>query len=323
MGKGLLNKLRKGLSLTAITGTFMLSSLGLQNYNLQSEVISSFQLLSKNNAQELNSKNTSLKNSFKNDSHKLNKPIEVEETIAYKMLQIEDSAMTDYPEFKYLPFEKLKKVVDSSKTFITKKNYNREELAELSKKIYSTINKIDGDLYSDLQQGDLPFFKNMPSFCYRYSLYFLAVGQANGLPFYGIEINKSTNWTRGHMLIRYDPDGKHDPLNPINKGDLNIEATSGEVEDGEKYSDKNYIKEFELTRYSIKGSSSLKNLNEAELLSMAYLKKASKNFEYCLKKVEEKEEEIKKEAEECNQGKRHSLYGYKILPTKVFKRKKY
>ena len=95
------------------------------------------------------------------------------------------------------------------------------------------------------------FLKQIPSIkerkdedlCYRNSLIYLAIGQANNIPLYGTITQGAPQ--QDHIFIRYDPDGKHDPLNSnnsINKEDINIETTTGEIQENQKeYSQINII----------------------------------------------------------------------------------
>lgn len=239
-------------------------------------------------------------------------------TIAHKMLMIEDSGIADF----YHTLKKLDEVIDSSKTFITKKNYTKQELSELSKKIHSTINYFDSRLDNYMKEGW--FVASLTGegsldVCYRYSLYYLAIGEENKIPFHMIEIPKDNGNTLGHVFIRYDPDGKHSSLNlnsQFNKEDVNIEATTKEIEDKNKWTDKYYINKY-LIPYEAIDKNSLRSLNKQDLLAIAYCQKAKKNFEYTHKRKKEREKEIKKAIEECDKStKNHPFYGYKIPLTK-------
>ena len=72
-------------------------------------------------------------------------------TTAHKMLMIEDSGkVCSYP-----PLRKLDEVINISKKFIKKTHYTKQELSDLSKKIYSTINSVDYYLAHDAEEGAL------------------------------------------------------------------------------------------------------------------------------------------------------------------------
>ncbi|MEK6844832.1 MAG: hypothetical protein AABX44_01100, partial [Nanoarchaeota archaeon] len=214
---------------------------------------------------------------------------------------------------------KLDEVIDYSKKFIKKTRYTKQELSDLSKKIYLTINAVDFNLAHDSEEGA---FLMMPTLeaCYIYSLYYLAVGEANNLPFYAVNFEKNIEYTNfilkektlGHVFIRYDPDGKHDALNsknPINRGDINIEATTGEIQTNEKYSDNDYINKYELPTISLKKGISLVNLNEKRLLELAYGKRSFKNIVYAAKVKIRLEDNLDKEIKDCKLY-RNPYYGY-------------
>ena len=204
-------------------------------------------------------------------------------TIAHKMLHIEDSLKLDFPGYKIFPdYKTLDALIDNSKTYITKKqNYSKEDIEKIVKKIYSDmINKI-------------PEVKNRKQICYETSLIYLAIGQENNLPFYAVTVPGTPE---GHIFVRYDPNGEHDALNPnseINKGDLDIETTSGKI-----HKDNNFlpiISDIKKENYkkAIEKGIYLKNLNEKELLSISYWNKAGKNIE---------NQEYEKAIENCNKA---------------------
>lgn len=188
-------------------------------------------------------------------------------TIAHKMLMIEDSAKYDIKNYQIFPeLKTLDNLIDSSKLYIKQKeNYSKKEIAEIADKIYLSI------------------LENMPEmekrketdFCYRNSLIYLAIGEINNLHFYA-SINQGTS--RDHMFIRDDKDGKHDasnPNNPINKGDINIESTNGKIQNDSNgvFSDRYYIESKRINKQTLENNLSLSNLNENELLSIAYLQR--------------------------------------------------
>ena len=187
-------------------------------------------------------------------------------TIAHKMLMIEDSA-DNIPFNTYPTLRTLDNLIDNAKNYIEKKeNYTKQEIAEISKKIYGDILK------------QIPSIKERKDedLCYRNSLIYLAIGQANNIPLYGTITQGAPQ--QDHIFIRYDPDGKHDPLNSnnsINKKDINIETTTGEIQENQKgiFSDKYYINTKAISKQTLENGISLKNLNEKELLSITYLQR--------------------------------------------------
>ena len=179
-------------------------------------------------------------------------------TIVHKVLQIEDSVKSSYPSLKTLD-----KLIDNSKKYIPKKeSYTKEEIKKITKKIHENINK------------ELPDISKRKDFCYRISLCFLAIGKENNIPFYASDMPSKP---RGHMIIRYDLNkDNHDPINPdnpINKGDINIQVTKGEIQ-GEKYSDEYFKRIYRLTNKSLEKNNYLRNLNEKQLLSIPYFQRA-------------------------------------------------
>ncbi|KHO54307.1 MAG: hypothetical protein QT10_C0017G0002 [archaeon GW2011_AR19] len=199
-------------------------------------------------------------------------------TIAHKMLQIEDSTLLNYisssekrfyyPELGAFPSLKtLDSLVDNSKNYIRKKeNYTKEEINEISKDIYSEIIKIFPDIKKERGEIDL---------CYRTSLIYLAIGEENKIPFYASLLPG----TPDHIFIRYDPDGQHDPLNQnnsVNERDINIESTTGEIGNSDDY----FINKKCLSKESLEKNPWLKNLNEKELIGLAYLARAPRDRKY-------------------------------------------
>ena len=187
-------------------------------------------------------------------------------TIAHKMLMIEDS-VDDIPNNTYPTLKTLDNLIKNAENYLPKKtyspftNYTKEEIKEISKQIYYQI------VY-----GNMPDINQRNDFCSKSSLVYLAIGQVYNLHFYASMLPSDIE-RRGHIFVRYDRDGKHDPLNPnnpFNKGDINIETTEGEIEDEKKFSDEFYMKNYYLKKESLEKNNYLRNLNEKELLSKAY-----------------------------------------------------
>ena len=173
-------------------------------------------------------------------------------TIAHKMNRIGNN----------LKPKTLDKYIDNSKNYIQRKDkYTREDIKNISKNIISDIKK------------NPPETKTPKDLCYRNSLIYLAIGEANNLPFYGV-------MTIDHIFVRYDP--KRDGNNPLNKndlrnkGDINIETVVGMIEDEEKFSNQHLIFFNYLSKEHLKKNLLLKNLNEKQLLSYAHAQNAAK-----------------------------------------------
>lgn len=106
--------------------------------------------------------------------------------------------------------------------------------------------------------------------CYALENLYWINGNALGLPIWPVSIPQEAMppGKKGHMFVRWDLDGKHDPLNPdnpVNKGDVNWECSSGA-----EISDKFYIDKFELDEKDIEEKGALKTLNMRESLILAF-----------------------------------------------------
>ena len=243
MGKGLLNKLKLGFAGLSLIGASYFNSVKAQE----------------------------------EDSLKCNN------TIVHKMLQVEDGLKLDIKKstngqkwteenFKAFPsLQTLDSLIDESKCYIKQKdNYTKKDIEKISENIYSNILKKFPNI-KEREKIDL---------CYRTSLIYLAIGQTNNLPFYGVVV-RGVMETPSHMFVRYDSDGMHDPVNPgnlINKEDINIETTTGKVYN-DSIPDDSLVKKFIIFREDLKGTDYLKNLDEDELLSLAYLYRSKKYFD--------------------------------------------
>ncbi len=203
-------------------------------------------------------------------SQKTPKALEKYNTLAHKILMIEDSA--DNIPFNTCPAIKtLDSLINNSKEYLEKKEfYSKEDLEKISNKIYSEISK-------------LPELENREDQCYRNSLIYLAIGEANEILFYLVDIPGHP----GHTFIRY-------------KDSVNIETINGEIQKNEKYSNKYYINEFAITKNSLEKEITLKNLSEKEARALAYSETAAD----CLKGKGNSQKEFfrKKAIEYCNKA---------------------
>ncbi len=198
----------------------------------------------------------------------------------YEAIKIRDKEKDFYPDFKTLD-----ELIDNSKTYIKQKNtYTKKEISEISEKIYTDILKKSYEM------------KDIIDKCYRMSMVYLAISEENDLHLYPVIIPN-------HIFVRYDPDGKHDPLNPnnpINKGDINIETTTGKIKiDQEIFS-------LLISKKSLEKRIYLSNLNEKEFLSIAHWNRA-------IEKIEK--ENYQEALEECNKAielNLNSLQAYSI-----------
>src|SRR3989338_2371593 len=177
-------------------------------------------------------------------------------TIVHKMLQVEDGLKLDIKKstngqkwteenFKAFPsLQTLDSLIDESKCYIKQKdNYTKKDIEKISENIYSNILKKFPNI-KEREKIDL---------CYRTSLIYLAIGQTNNQPFYGVVV-RGVMETPSHMFVRYDSDGMHDPVNPgnlINKEDINIETTTGKVYN-DSIPDDSLVKKFIIFREDLK-----------------------------------------------------------------------
>jgi len=178
-------------------------------------------------------------------------------TLAHRALQIEDSVKIAHPSLK-----KLDEFIDSSKTYIPQKEldkYTKEDIKNISTNIYNHILKV----YPKLRRDSIEKNTNEKiDACYRFTLFYLATG-----------LFRPVSMPR-HEIVRFDPNSKHHPgipNHPDNRGDINIEVTTGEIENGYKYSDNFYIKDRCLDKKTLENNSYLRSSTDNEFLSYSYL----------------------------------------------------
>lgn len=170
-------------------------------------------------------------------------------------------------EDAYINLKTLDRIIDQSKRIITKKNYSEQEAKNLIQKIDSEIIEKYPELDDSIQS------------CYFKSLTYLAIGETNNLPLYATIVP-------GHIFIRWDPDGKHNPLGVIlnsryidpedysvNKGDFNWDPNSlNKFKTDKAYFFEGYLEcgKEPFGYGEIRKGIYLKNLDKKELLSIAY-----------------------------------------------------
>ena len=90
----------------------------------------------------------------------------------------------------------------------------------------------------------------------------MAIAETLNLPIVGV-------LARHHMFVRWDPDGEHDamdPLNPVNEHDFNWETTKGKPKTDDYYRSKDNIADD-----SIIQGVYLNNLNRDDMLAIQYV----------------------------------------------------
>jgi len=120
--------------------------------------------------------------------------------------------------------------------------------------------------------GDMGFRYGMPELfhdglrdreldCFHYTVLYVSIGQVLNLPLYGVSAPE-------HAFVRWDADGRHDPINPdnpVNRGDINWEATDPLV-----FSDAECEWDYNIDPSSLMNGVFLYNLTYDELLSSAH-----------------------------------------------------
>ncbi len=166
----------------------------------------------------------------------------------------------------------LDNLIDSTKFLFIKKNFSEKEGRNLMIKIDSILDKN----FKYLNESSTP--------CFDKSLGYLAIARKNNLPLEMVCVPR----LGGHVYLRWDSDGKHNPLNQediINKGDFEWEATSG------KFVIDNQYKTSLISNNSIKKGIYLTNLTDSQIIGKAYYAKAVKlankrEFENAIKKFD-------------------------------------
>lgn len=135
------------------------------------------------------------------------------------------------------------------KIFAKKEKYSEDEALEM-------LTAIDNEI------KNLGFrYKYQKFDCDDISYIYLFIGEKFNLSLHGV-------FAPGHMFVRYDSDGRHNPENPadsVNIGDFNWETIEAKV-----YSDEHYKKILNIHEKSIKNLAYLDNLTKKELIASAY-----------------------------------------------------
>jgi len=195
--------------------------------------------------------------------------------LAYKFLDIlnqNESWVNDWNGLSIIKKESLEKTVENFKTHyknLPKKTYSEfteEEVKEVFLKIEKSIPAIKGDKSKS---------------CLLYALTYHVIGETYGFPIY-LALTPSAGES-SHIFSRWDPDGKHDPLNPenpVNKGDFNWDnnASIDKSYGINRVSDNYLIDHWFIPEETIKNKIYLKNLNPKEILAIAYFLSANSSL---------------------------------------------
>jgi len=150
---------------------------------------------------------------------------------------------------------------------LPKKSYSQFTLEEVKDLFIKMDSSINGLVY------------RFSGECIQTALLYHAIGEHYNLP---IHLSLAPPIKEEyHIFVRWDSDGKHDPLNqnnPINKGDLNWDNNSArynyfEIPYG---SDEHFISIFGISKKSLENKVYLKNLNKKEVLALAYAAKSER-----------------------------------------------
>lgn len=152
---------------------------------------------------------------------------------------------------------KLEKIIGNVEEQCEKKErYSEEEVIEILKATDKEIKNLG--IKDERNKFD----------CDNLSFIYVAIGERSNINLYAV-------YSPEHVFIRYDPDGKHDPLNtknPVNKGDFNWETLDGEIVKDNDYCGKKEKEAIEKGVY-------MKNLTKQKLIAQAFMNKGQYFFE--------------------------------------------
>ncbi|MEK6823590.1 MAG: hypothetical protein AABY06_01015 [Nanoarchaeota archaeon] len=206
-------------------------------------------------------------------------------TLIHKLIEFENEPLNGATTCASLEENSLDTVIKRMEKYIPKK-----PASELSKKeAQNLFLKMDSVMRDQICriQGE----------CYQTAYMYYALGDFYNLP---INLVMTPSYIgKYHLFVRWDPDGKHDALNPdnsVNKGDFNWDNESPlflkrkfPLNDEDKY----FIEEFYIPKETIEKGIYLKNMNEKEMWAFSHTIKAQ-SLSYQVRKLHlEKEEEIK------------------------------
>ncbi len=300
---GGISRLFKIVSGAVLAGGLFISSgisnkqyLNSPNINYQTET-NSKDFYNRDYSNEINSQKDSIdiKNKIKRETKEKNLE---EKLISLKYLDIYEK----YPgHFKSLGLDVKKErehITNSLEAFEKiYKNLQKKSLSEFTKEeVKNIFLKMDSCIAGGQIRIDLKS-EEIAGQCLKYALIYHAIGEKYGFP---IKLGLAPPIDeKYHVFVRWDSDGKHDPLNlenPINKGDFSWDNNSArahklKINYGE--TDKNFIDHFDISRKSIENKVYLKNFTENEILAFAYASRAFAYHKEAFLVVAYSEEEVK------------------------------
>ena len=180
-------------------------------------------------------------------------------TIAHEILDLEQNLGVTDSDYEIIDSI----ICEAKKRIELKASYTRSEAVKILQSIHSILEE-KGFMSSIYLLFNLSLKKRRFD-CSAYSVTFLAIGEVLSLPLHLVRVP-------GHIFVRWDPDGQHDPLNkdnPVNREDFNWETIAEWTR-----SDDYYISWRNIPRKSIQDGVFLGNLSRTEVIAVAYSHRA-------------------------------------------------
>lgn len=201
------------------------------------------------------------------------------ETLVHQIIEIQEKAKPKFLVLGSLTKDKVDSMLKRIGRYISQKPASEITKNE-AKNLFIKMDSLMDDL----------IYKQTAE-CYQTALIYYAIGEHYNLPIH-IVIAPPFAGEEYHSFVRWDQDGKHDPLNPenpINQGDFNWDNESKNfikyrfikkdrfpINDDDGY----YAKEFYIPKKTIEDKIYMKNLNKNEILSLfGYWIQANIHFE--------------------------------------------
>ena len=168
------------------------------------------------------------------------------QTIAHEILDLEHDLGATDSDYKIIDSI----IYEATKRIEVKSSYTRSEAIKVLQTIHSILEErgFASKVYLLFNHS----LKKRGFDCSAYSITLLAIGEVLGLPLHPVRVP-------GHIFVRWDPDGQHDPLskdNPVNREDFNWETVIKWTK-----SDDYYVSRRKIPRKSIKNGVFLGNLS--------------------------------------------------------------
>jgi tetratricopeptide (TPR) repeat protein len=181
------------------------------------------------------------------------------QTIAHEIVDLEHDLGATDSDYKILDSI----IYEATKRIEVKSSYTRSEAIKVLQTIHSILEErgFASKVYLLFNRS----LKKKGFDCSAYSITLLAIGEVLGLPLHLVRVP-------GHIFVRWDPDGQHDPLskdNPVNREDFNWETVVKWIR-----SDDYYVSRRKIPRKSIQDGVFLGNLSRKEVMAVAYSHRA-------------------------------------------------